>query len=138
MDFPGTDSHQHSAATPKKPDMVRCTSRWTSTSRSFVACWRHDLEVLCATCGQWSLSRLASPHLAIAPKKKRWFLSVINTLIPLIHPIPSRSTFCSGFGVAALECHPLIDSSAAHPKLGSKLKATRLPTRWAEFLFERS
>ena len=51
---------------------------------------------------------------------------MINTLIPLIHPIPSRSTFCSGFGVAALECHPLIDSSAlAHPKLGSE--TPRLP-----------
>lgn len=84
--------------------------------------------MLCATCGQWILSRL---HLHIWQSRlaKRWFLSVINTLI---HPIPSRSTFCSGFGVAALECHPLIDSSAlAHPKLGSKLKAT---TRWAEFL----
>ena len=51
-----------------------------------------------------------------------------KTLVPISdqypHPIPSRSTFCSGFGVAALECHPLIDSSAlAHPKLGSKLKA---------------
>ena len=78
----------------------------------------------------------ASPHLAIAPGKTLVpiSLSVINTLI---HPIPSGSTFCSGFGVAALECHPLIDSSAlAHPKLGSKLKATRLPTRWAEFLLK--